>query len=554
MDLQTPVVPTSSTQEPGRQGHLRPSGSAITRADGVVALLLFVGAVLYLSSLPRDLGSADESYFLYEAKRIRDGEVMYRDIFQFVTPLSSYAMAFLFWAFGTTMATARVSTAILHGLTMVILYVIARRLGVRRGVSAVMPLAFLALCQPVWPYASWHWFSTSLLAVLLLTLVGVSWADRPRWSILPGLVTGLLISVQQHKGIIVAAGVCLLFLVDHVADRRYACPEPGRRLVMRLAFFCTGVALVVGPLIITLLLVAGAAPIYYDLISFPLENYPNTFGASWGSVGPLARSYAAYTRPLFLKYLPVPILFLLARAAQEAFAGANREQLRTLTILLVFSGCSALSISYYPDFIHIAFIAPAFLICIAELLEWSLGRMDRLRRLSAVTGGILVLGLFAGLGLQLSRNTSRAWQRSHVAFDTAFGRLHFPNHWEPVLYDAARVLLGKTPSGELFCYPTLAKPYLATGGKNPTPFQFFDAKVFPAKDTEAVVSTLRSRRVPYIIAAYGFLRADDPIAKLISAEYEVVQIPELAARGEFPAFLLYGRKGLSSPLPGPTRE
>ncbi len=533
---------------------MEPSESVINRSDRVVGLLLFAGVVLYLSSLPRNLGWADESYFLYEAKRIRDGEVMYRDIFQYVTPAGSYVMALLFWAFGTSMATARVSMAVLHGLTIVILYVTARRLGVRREVSAVVPLAFLALCQPVWPYASWHWFSTNLLALLLLILIGGSWAERPRRLIIPGLVNGLLIAVQQQRGTIIAAGVCVLFLMDHVIGRRYGSPEPGRRLVVRLASFCTGVALVVGPVMITFLLIAGAEPVFHALVRFPLENYRSSFRTSWGTVGPLARGYAAYTLPLVLKYLPVTLLVLLVRAARKIVQGTARAGVRALTVLVVFSGFSAVSIWYYPDFIHIAFIAPAFLICTAEALEWSLGSIDHRASLSAAAGWILTIGLISGLGLQLSRNTTRAWQTYHVAHDTAFGRVDFPNRWEPALYDAARALLGRTSSGELFCYPNLAAPYLTTGGKNPTPFQHFFARVFPEKDTEAVVSTLEARRVPYIIAAYGYLRAGDPIAKLLKRDYEVVRVPEIRATGEFPALLLYRRKGQPQPLPEVTSE
>ena len=61
------------------------------------SVLVGAGMILYLRQLPRSLHPADESFFLYEAKRVRDGEVTYRDIFQFVVPLSSYALAALFW-------------------------------------------------------------------------------------------------------------------------------------------------------------------------------------------------------------------------------------------------------------------------------------------------------------------------------------------------------------------------------------------------------------------------------------------------------------------------
>src|SRR5262245_16493208 len=104
-----------------------------SRADIALAALILLAIVAYLAYLPRTLGRADESHFLSEAKRIRDGEVMYRDFFQFVTPGASYAMAFLFWAFGTSIDTARIATAVLHGLIGVIIYATCRTLGARRA-------------------------------------------------------------------------------------------------------------------------------------------------------------------------------------------------------------------------------------------------------------------------------------------------------------------------------------------------------------------------------------------------------------------------------------
>ena len=81
----------------------------------VLPLLIFAGTVAYLVAMPRTLGWSDEAYFLYEAKRIAEGEVMYRDIFQFVTPGASYIMALLYLVFGTTITTAHVAKAVVHG-------------------------------------------------------------------------------------------------------------------------------------------------------------------------------------------------------------------------------------------------------------------------------------------------------------------------------------------------------------------------------------------------------------------------------------------------------
>ena len=101
--------------------------------DAALALLIFAGTVLYLSWLPRNLTAADESIHLYEAKRILDGEVLYRDVFEMITPGFMYLMALLFRLFGTDFATARIAQAVLHGIAAVALYYACRKLDIRRG-------------------------------------------------------------------------------------------------------------------------------------------------------------------------------------------------------------------------------------------------------------------------------------------------------------------------------------------------------------------------------------------------------------------------------------
>ena len=49
--------------------------------DGVLALLLFTITAMYVVALPLSIASPDENNALHQAKRLLDGEVMYRDIF-----------------------------------------------------------------------------------------------------------------------------------------------------------------------------------------------------------------------------------------------------------------------------------------------------------------------------------------------------------------------------------------------------------------------------------------------------------------------------------------
>src|SRR6185436_1182203 len=95
--------------------------------DLLITALLFIATVVYWMSLPHSLQPADESVHLYEAKRLLNGEVLYRDFFNFITPGWFYLMASMFWLFGTTIETARATMAVVHGLTVVLIYLTCRR-------------------------------------------------------------------------------------------------------------------------------------------------------------------------------------------------------------------------------------------------------------------------------------------------------------------------------------------------------------------------------------------------------------------------------------------
>ena len=539
LDRPTPVALPPQTADVSEETRSR-------LADGLVVLLLFTIAVGYLASLPRSLGWADESFFLYEAKRIRDGEVMYRDIFQFIPPLSAWTMALLFWAFGTTIAAARVTIAVVHGLTGVFVYLTCRQLGVRRPIAVLAPLAYLVICQPAWPYASWHWFSTNLSTLLLLVLLATPWPTRPRFAAVPGLVAGFLLGMQHQKGTVMAAGTCAVFCLDHIAGRVFGQRDSWRRLAGQMLWFLGAASLVAVPVLALSVALAGAEPVYDALVRFPLETYRQHFHVRWGQVAPLTEPVVATTFPVLLRFAPVAALIPLARMLASAARRRDRDGLRQRLALTVLSAASVASIWYFPDAVHIAFIGPVFLVCAADGLEWIVTLAGPTRR-AEIAAAALATTIVALLAVRLYDNAVEARHTFPIAHETAFGRIDFASRWEPVLIDRVRVLLARSPSREIFCYPNLSEPYLTTGGKNPTRFQWFQAGVSPAHHVDEVVSVLNRQPPPYLIVASYLLPASDPISQLIAQQYVSVSVPGMMETGELPSFYLYRRKDLPPP-------
>src|SRR5262245_59948233 len=105
------------------------------RRDAAIVALILIATVSYIALLPHNLGPADESVHLYDAKRLLHGAVMYRDVFNDITPGWMYLMALLFWLCGTSVAVARNAMAVIHGLTAALTHATSRALGVRRGLA-----------------------------------------------------------------------------------------------------------------------------------------------------------------------------------------------------------------------------------------------------------------------------------------------------------------------------------------------------------------------------------------------------------------------------------
>ena len=522
-----------------------PPPSELDGRDGIVAMLLFAAAVAYLALVPRNLGLADESYFLYEAKRIREGEVMYRDFFQFVTPLSSYLMAGLFALFGTSMATARISMAVLHATTGVLLYATARRLGVRRGFAALVVLAYLAICQAVWPYASWHWFSTLLAAALLFAMVAGPLASRPGWGVVPGVVSGLMIGVQQQKGVFAAAGVGAVFVLDHLLCRREPSPAPWAQLETRLACFAAGVAVVVVPLLAVFVGLAGVEPVYAALVRFPLENYRSNIHIDWGAAGFLSAHYAEYTMPRLLRYSPAALV-LPVLAGLRAMRCGDRQRVRQLIALIILSACAALSVWYYPDTIHIAFIAAGFWLCAAVGVEWLLASLPGARP-ARLAAALVEIAITAVLGLHMFGYVRQLRREFPIAHETAFGRVDFAARWQVLLVDHVRGVLAASPDKDIFYYPPAVSMYLLTGGHNPTPYQYLLPGVSPEEHTSKTLAMLRDGRVPYVITWPFGAAPRDPIVQYIRENYEIVSVPEVGASGERTEYRLFARKDRARP-------
>jgi hypothetical protein len=512
----------------------------VERRDAFTVALIFTGATLYWIALPHSLGAADESVHLYEAKRVLDGEVLYRDVFNFITPGWFYLMASVFWAFGTTIDTARTTMAVVHGLTTAVVYLCCRRLGTRRWIAWLPALGYLAVCQPAWSIVSQHWLSTLLSAVLLLVCATPS-DERVTWALRAGLVLGLLLSVQQQRGAFMAAGVGIWLLAEAVRKHWYR-SATGASVLRQGAALAAGTVAVVGAVLGFAVARADLRSVWYALVIFPLFNYRSQMSCRWGDVNLMTAGIARFTFPLVLKYLPLALLPSAVRLLVLWPRRCDPDVVRRLLLLLTFSGASALSIAYFPDFIKISFVAFVFLVAAAENLEWGVRRAPVSEVLKARVGWLTLAIVLVVSGHHLYENMIRLRLAYPVPHSTAFGRVDFASEDEARLRDTLAALLADAPSRALYGYPILADLYLTVPAENPTRYGFFFFSDYhtPA-EVQEVLDVLAARKLPYVVVLPAFLKPEDPILGYISREYEPISPTPLAGR------VIYRRKSPAAP-------
>jgi hypothetical protein len=492
-------------------------------------LLLFAGITAYVAALPRSLNPADEATHLYEAKRILDGQVMYRDIFEIIPPGWMYLMAFLFRLFGTDIATARVTAAVIHGLTAAMVYLACRAAAARRGLALTAGVAYVAICPLAWPIASQHWLGTLLCTGLLLIAVAGD-PDRTNRAFGMGLVLGLLIGVQHPRGLAMTAGAGAILFADALIRRRHGVPlSPPTRLVRQLAWLAAGIVLVVAPLSVWMVTGAGIEPVWRALVVHPLFSYAPVTRVAWGNVNIMTVGLSTYTFPAVLKYLPLVLTVTVPRLAAHLWVVRERGPAHVLAALTLLCLAAMASIAYFPDFIHIAFIAPLFLVAAAESAAWLLRRLSDLppvawrggtRRLARMAAWVTAAVLLVIFALHLQRSFGRLHAAYRFARETAFGRVAFAREKEALLYDRVTELLRDVPSRELFCYPAISHLYLLVPADNPTRYGFFVYGYSTPAQIQEVLGILEARRLPYIVLLYPSLSPDDPVIEYVRRAYE----------------------------------
>jgi hypothetical protein len=219
----------------------------------------------------------DEGIPIYSAKRILDGQIMYRDFFDIVTPLTDYILASLYWLFGPTLRVARLSVILSNALSVVVLLFISFRI-VKNKWLALIPAVIMIGYAGNHYSVSHHWFAFDAVVLTFWVILKCT-EDNPYHSYIwlcPGLSVAIVFLIIQSTGLALMGMLSLFILWLY----RYN-GLSFKQAVRALSFFITAF---LSPILFVFLLfyLAGASKaMIYDLFIWPWGHYGMTNSASY---------------------------------------------------------------------------------------------------------------------------------------------------------------------------------------------------------------------------------------------------------------------------------
>jgi hypothetical protein len=495
------------------------------------AIVLAVATWYWLKYFNRNTNLLDEGSTAAQAMRVLRGELIYRDFFTVVTPLSYYTVASLFRIFGETLMVLRwaaLATGI--GIAFVALLVTRR--------MASWPFAAAAaLMTTVWGWflvaPNFYSWEAALFALIALACY-VYGSPSPKWIIAAGIATGITAMTKQNIGAYTAAGLFATIWASRIYDDGW--DVHGR--IKMTAQFIAGICIPVIPTLLWLI-VAGAGPYLYESwIYYPLAKYPERFARPFPAFFPLAENDAFDVWVKLVIYMPAVVyplaliaIVMLARrwrrhhdrsAKLEGHALLATWSVGILTLLQAFPRADVTHVLFGMQPTYILF---AYLCCCA------------FRSRSAIPGPrvpIVAIALAITL-LPAAMLLRKGHQRTDWEFQNYIAGLHIDRGQGifTALLEAQRIDIvtkyitdHSSPEDGLFVVPWASGFNFLANRMNPTRFDFMlfeDPEAYPC-----LLSRLDERPPKYVIYGYTWDVDDQrfrdyaaPVDQYIRSRYEI---------------------------------
>jgi hypothetical protein len=425
----------------------------------LTAVILVAGYLyLYLNlfvlpGIPIHFLTPDATNFLFNARRMQHGQVIYRDFFELTLPGTEVFYLFLFKIFGNRAWIPNV-TLIVLGLSITYLMIaISRR--VISGMAAYLP-AVLFLVVPFRSQldATHHWFSTLFIMWVLALLVNRISAVR---LVAAGALCGVAACFTQSSGLLAAMGVTLFILWATMTHQ------------LSWSNFRTAQGYIWAPFFIVLLLFnlyfivrAGLRTFFYDTVLFNFRYFSSDIGNSFHvfmtDLPPFHPWYHVPALAIWASiYLLIPLVYILffVRYWDEQEDGPS-EPWDRLVLIAIMGAMLFLSVAASPSWLRLCMVSAPGLI----LFVWFLNFPGRLRTIRVTAMWVIVIAIALGEW----HGRAFGWKKQ---VNLPIGRMVVLNQ---VQYQEIQFLLDHTKPGDYFFGNNELNYLLDLRDPSPAPF------------------------------------------------------------------------------------
>jgi len=444
---------------------------------------IFLFALRYFIIIFYGLDFLDESWFLQVVYRVTSGDVLYRDVFFPVTPLSVYVNVLFTTLLGTEILVIRAVGALCFTLIVLLSCRISQQLGSphRFPILLVIALTVYALPRATSPYSS----LASFFFLCCFSGALTWWKDLETESknhtrrfrlmltlILSGVSAGLCFASKQNLGLYALTALLLTIAVVSRGKR-----DIGNKLRFAIPLVLTAFLLSVVAVLLPVAFNGGIEKfVEYGFINkvnyirFGSESYLNglmrlvLFLSSPSSIEDLKYIYGNilfFLPPLSLT--AISLVWIRARANERILA----------TIVLLFTVAAFMEVFPRANLVHVVYVTPELILGL--IYVWH--RLKRSIRphwvLIAQTGLLLWLGI--GLGYLILNPFVRAASDKYQFSTLPHFRGAFIDIFQhtQIRNDAnALVDLVATEQPVFLLSPNAGFYYLVTELKNPSPFDY----------------------------------------------------------------------------------
>lgn len=470
--------------------------------------------LFYLPNTPIHL-FVDQVTFLFDARRMLDGQQIYRDFSQFVLPGTEVVYLAIFKIVGVRTWIPNAMLIVLGVSTMWLMILISRK--VIPGKAAFLAAVLFAVIPFRSQFdATHHWYST------LLVMAGLALLMEARTSLRlagAGALFGLSTCFTQTRGSFAAVGVAL-FLLWEAHRKGYISRKFWKsQLHLWWPFFA-----VLFGFNAYFVWETGLGKFLNDTIVYCLRYYPtnawNTYRVYMIDVPSFHPWYRLPALGIFLSiHFLIPLIYILffvrywTRRRELPAEPWDRLMLLSITGLFIFLGVAAA-----PSWLRICAVSPPGVI----LFVWfwkSPGRSRGIR-----IKGIWVLVLLVALGECAERDLH--W---HRYLDLPTGRVAMMN---PVHFESVRYFLRRTKPGEYFFGDEMYNYLLDLRDPARVPSVTNSDYTRPSQ-VQNVVQGLESHFVKYVIwspdldmapPSYGGTNHLGPLRDYLDRRYHIVRV------------------------------